>query len=623
MNHALIIFGIQATLRAAQAGAELYKEHARDRNVFLPDLKLPDDSRSDILYVFLRDHKYLTGTEPVFSTVWDEDIQAIGAEDKKLIDDAFARMLEIKASDILRKEGKDDEELEYEAPMLAGGRMIEQWREERKPPSAFVRMALTLTDIGLEFIASDPSIFGVGNRGEKLIVAFANHMKDLIPDNVSEFGPENTFANRLLGIFLRAGLSSLSSNTAAVFSDDEVAKLFQGIAKPIVDTLPATIHDQMNYRKMVDVLAGPAAQAAFKALAENTESYLGEKFTIDKALGAVTSALFESIRDISGDGSIVTVFSQQGVIRIYQAGLGVAIERPGLFIGQGDSTSLQLYKDLLSGTAETFSHYPRFKGPIGYSLVAMVVEVVGHNAPSLLKLTPDEPWENVANKAITQMATGLSEALKNTGPDGLPKGALKSFSDGQLIELCKVLLSQAAKTPGMLGANEVELQNLLAGVADAMAKDDNLLLSADEWLAIAGVAAAKAAANPGRFFGISTDDHARAKGVAVIGSVLTVAGNAWTNQGRSDKPLLFGETLQTALTEVLGAMGGNISGLYKQPNIVDQFFNNLMSKASENPEKFGSDSIVKVVQALMSRVLAEGCLPTDTEIDNILSSKEV
>ena len=94
MNHALIIFGIQATLRAAQAGADLYGEHARDRKVFLPNLKLPEDSRSDILYSYLRDNNHLIGTTAVFSKVWNENIQALGTDDKKLIDDAFAHMLE-------------------------------------------------------------------------------------------------------------------------------------------------------------------------------------------------------------------------------------------------------------------------------------------------------------------------------------------------------------------------------------------------------------------------------------------------------------------------------------------------------------------------------------------------
>lgn len=623
MNQALIIFGIQATLRAAQAGADLYGEHARDRKVFLPNLNLPEDSRADTLYLFLKNNKSLIGTTPIYATVWNETIQALGTDDEVLIDEAFAHMLQHKAALELKKEGKDDEAIKIESQMLAGGRMVEQWREERKPPSAFIRMALTLTDIGLEFISSNPSIFGVGNRGEKLIVAFANNMEELIPDTVAESGPENTFADRVLGIFLRAGLATLSSHPTMVFSDGNVARIFEGITKPIVEALPASIHEQIQYRNIVDTLAGASAEAAFKILSENTESFLGEDFSKDQALGAVTKGLFEEISEISGSKSFIDVFSEQGVIRIYQAGLGVAVERPGLFIAQDGSAEKLLYKDLLKGTAEVLHKYPHFKGPVGSSLAAMAVEVVGGNAPSLLRLSPEEPWEKVAITAIDQVTGSLSKIFEDVGPDGLPKGALKAFSDEQLLELGRMILTQVSKTPGMLGVDKVELQNVISGVAEAMSQDDNLLLSAEEWLVIAGVAATKASANPGRLFGISTDDQTKAMAVTVMKSILKVAGESWTMKGRTDRPLLFGETLKTALTTVLDAMGGNISALYNQPKIVELFFDDLLSKALENPEKFGSDSIVRLTREFIGSILADGTLPTNTEIDNVLSFKEV
>lgn len=623
MNHALIVLGIQATLRAAQAGADLYGEHARDRKVFLPNLDLPEGSRSDQLFLFLKENRQFIGKTQAFSDIWNEQHQLITTDDKKLIDDAYAHMLQHRAALELQKEGKDEEDIKVESQMLAGGRMVEQWREERKPPSAFVRMALTLTDIGLEFVASDPSIFGVGTRGEKLIVAFANNMEELIPDSVAAFGAKINFADRVLGVFLRAGLAGLSSNASIVFGDDDIAQLFLGVTKPIVDTLPGDINKQIDYRKMVDALAGPSAEAAFKILAENTENFLGKGFSKGKALGAVTSEFFEKVSEISGEDSFINVFSEQGLIRIYQAGLRIAVERPELFTGQVDSAGKRLFKRLLSGTAETLREYPRFKGPVGSSLVAMGVEAIGQQAPSLLKLNSDEPWEKIAIAAIDQVIAGLSEALENTGPDGLPKGALKAFSDEHLLELGRVVLAQAAKTPGMLGIKKIELQNILSGVAEAMAKDENLLLTADDWLSIAGLAAAKAAANPGRLFGISANDQASAMALTVIGSVLKVAGNAWTTEGRSNHSLLFGETLEAVLMAVIDAMGGDISGLYNQPDIVGRFLDVLISKASDNPDKFGSDSIVRIFQVLVGSILSDGALPTDDEIDAMLSSKGV
>jgi hypothetical protein len=616
MDPTLIILGIQATLRAAQAGADLYKEHARDRKVFLPNLELPTGSRSDQLHQFLTDNPQLTNSYPELSDIWDDEHKELKTEKSEVFDPAYAIMLQHKTKLKLIKDGEDEYSSNGEAKMLAAGHMVEQWRKERKPPSAIIRMALTLTDIGLEFVASHPSILGVSGRGEKLIVAFAKNMFALIPDDAAAFGAKTDFADRVLGIFLRAGLGTLASNASTVFKDEDIAKLLKGVTKPIVDALPKSIEEQIRYRDLVDALAGPSAEAAFRLLAENTETYLGKDFADDRALGAVTSALFEEIKVTTHGGSIVDVLSEQGLIRLYQAGLGVAVERPGLFIGEDNSPRTKLFRDLLSGAAGTLRAHPRFKGPVGASFAAMIVEVVGNNAPSLLKLNPNEPWEKVAAKVLEQVTTSLAGALNNMDANGLPKGAFQSFSDGQLLELGRVILKQVAQTPGMLGIQRSEVQSIIAGMVEAMAADDSLLLSADEWVKIAGVAAQKAASNPSRLFGLSTENQEGALAVTVIKAVLGVAGDAWA--GRSERPLLFGETLESALEAVIKALAGNVTAIAKNPDLVEQFLEKLLTKASADPEKFGSDGLMKVFQTFIGNVLASGTLPNDQEINQLL-----
>jgi hypothetical protein len=614
MNPTLLIFGIQATLRAAQAGADLYGEHARDRKVFLPNLELPKGSRSKQLLQFLIENPQIAGSDQELSGIWDGERKKLKSTKPELVDAAYAIMMQHKAKLQLINEGKNENDANREAKMLAAGRMIEQWREERKPPSAIIRMALTLTDIGLEFVTSYPSLLGIGSRGEKLIVAFAQNMSTLIPDDTSEFGPKMDFADRVLGIFLRSGLGTLASNSATVFKDEDIAKLLAGVTKPIVDALPESIAEQFQYRDLVDALAGPSAEAAFKLLAENTATYLGKDFTGDKALGAVTAALFQEIKATTQDGSIIEVFSEQGVIRLYQASLGVAVERPDLFIGQDDSAKVNLFRQLLSGTAGTLRAHPRLKGPFGASLAAMVVEVVGNNASALLKLNPEEPWEKVAEAVIAQVTAGLVDSFNNLDADGSLKGALKSFSDKQLLTLGRVILIHVAQTPGMVGIKQTEVQAIVAGIAEAMAADDNLLMSADEWIIIAGVAARHAAANPGRLFGLSADDPGGALAVTVIKTVLGVAGDAWTAAGRADHPLLFGTTLQAVLEVTVASLAGDISALAAKPKIVDMFLVKLLKTAIENPEKFGSEGLLKVFRILIGDVLATGTIPKGAEI---------
>lgn len=252
MNLTLVIFGIQATLRAAQAGADLYGEHARDRKVFLPNLELPEGSRAEQLLRFLKENPQVASTNRDLSDIWDEEHKELRSTKPELVDAAFTVMLQHKAKKQLIDEGKNVNDADRDAEMLAAGRMIEQWREERKPPSAIVRMALTLTDIGLEFVASNPSLLGIGSRGEKLIVAFAQNMSSLIPDDTAAFGSKTDFADRVLGLFLRSGLGALASNTAIVFKDEDIATLFEGVTKPIVEALPASIADQFRYRDLVE-----------------------------------------------------------------------------------------------------------------------------------------------------------------------------------------------------------------------------------------------------------------------------------------------------------------------------------------------------------------------------------
>ena len=203
-----------------------------------------------------------------------------------MIEEAYAVMLEYKAKLQLIKYGKDEGNAGYEARMLAAGRMVEQWREERKPPSALIRMALTLTDIGLEFVGAYPSILGVGSRGEKLIAAFATNMSILLPDDVKVFGPKADFADRVLGIFLRAGLGTLSDNASVVFQDEDIAKLLKGVTKshrrqPPQSRLPSSSFTAISLM----LWRGHRPKPPSGCWRKTPRTYLGKNFADDKALG--------------------------------------------------------------------------------------------------------------------------------------------------------------------------------------------------------------------------------------------------------------------------------------------------------------------------------------------------
>lgn len=628
MNVAMVVFGIKSILRIGHASAKLYANYSRDKAVFLPNLIDLAQTRDGQVIVYLRDNIDEVRDIPEFKACIN-DAGEFATTDRKVIDAAYHAMMKRKSlssmSDYDESAPMDERKVEMEnkAELEAAACMIVQWGADEEPPSAFIRLALTLADIGLEYVSANPSILGIGGSGEQLVCSFAEKMATMIPEDMDSFGAKANIWDRVLGIFLRAGLSTLTESSTLVFDDKKVADLLEGVAKPIVEALPDSIEKQANYREVVDVIAGPVATAAFRLLAENTESYLGGRFSNEKALGVVTQELFKQISQISGEHNIVEVFTKQGLVQIYKAELKVAIDYPELFIGDGTDVHSEVFKDLLKGGAQVLINLDkeRLKGAVGASLMALVVETLGENTATLLRLKGTEFWDKVAIKTIEQVAGSLSDALNQaTTAGGKVNGALQSFADGQLIELVRIVIQQAAKTPGMLGVDKVELQSIIAGVASAMASDDNLLLSPDEWVVIAGVVAREAAANPGRLFGLDANDPEQALAVTAIKTVLATAASSW-HGGRGQGILLFGETLLVIVESLLKALAGNIEGI-SSGNMapVDGFLNKLMDMASQNPNKFGSQGFLNVFQALIGEVIAKGQLPDDEKIREILEA---
>ncbi len=613
MNSALIIAGVQATLRAAQAGAELLSEHARDKPVFLPNIEYPEDSHVTELLHFFEENPQLATSRTEYSVLWDEQNQQLIDQPPAIINTAVGLMLQHKAKIQLQNEGIEDHEADREATMLAGGRMVEQWRRDRKPPSVYARMALTLVDIGLEFVSANPSILGVGSRGEKLVVAFATHVETLIPDAVVEFGEKEGFTDRLVGIFLRAGMATLANNSSLIVRDEDVAKLISGVTKPIVEALPDNLIDQVNYRSLVDTLAGPSAAVAFELLAENTESYLGKDFADDKALGAVTSALFASIKETTANGTIVNVFSKDGFVSVYKAGLGVAIDRPELFI-KDDQSNPEFFRALLKGAFEVLVEYPRFQGPVGASLAVMTIETVGEHAPTLFRLDSDVPLEDAALDILQQLTTGLSEALVEGDGEGVFRPGIRLFKDTQLLEFGRVVLSHALQTPGMAGGEKMEIYNIISGLSKAIKTDGNSLLTPDQWITIADMGAHTASANPGRLFRLTDDDSTEVLGEKILTSIIAIAGENWKKTGRGQGTLLFGETLETVIGMVFDALSGDITAVLKDHDLVANLLASLLKLAESEPGKIGSSTMLELFEQQIVPVLALGKVPTEAEL---------
>lgn len=594
MDIALITSGIKAIMRATQAGIDIYVERTLEKPIFLPNIRLPSDMASNIT-ALLQAQPALKATAP-FAEGWDAGLGTWNPKTPLNMQDCLAKYFELSSIADLQDRSPEVKN------QLIGGRMIEQWRADKKPPSAWAKVAITLTDIALEFVATTPSIMGEQSKGEKLVVAFAQTLSDLIPNDVAEFGAAHDLGNRLLGIFLRAGLKTLVDDDGAIIAKEHVRALVIGIIKPVTENLPNNFNEQLKYREIVETLMSDSAAAALTIISKNTDVYLGNSFVNDKALGAVTQALLETTAKITEENNILTTFSEQGVKTLFESALTVAIGQPDLFISKdAGGNKHQFLIDLFVGSAQTIkeANAKGFNKEIGASFVALVIKTVGQNAVVLFKINPDKPWNKVALEIIQDMTGEFGKAVANNE-------RFKLFSQEQQYRFGQVILEQISETPAMLSVNNDELKNVISVVAGTMAIDDNLLISNEEWIQIATVAARVAAADPAKLFSIDANTEAKQLGLVVLKSFLTVANEAWS---KSKNTPLKGHTLASAITIVIDALSDNIKGVKNDPKVIKDYIQNIGNKVIKNPDEWGSKAILKYISNTIASVMINGTLP--------------
>jgi hypothetical protein len=223
------------------------------------------------------------------------------------------------------------------------------------------------------------------------------------------------------------------------------------------------------------------------------------------------------------------------------------------------------------------------------------------------------------------MALQVIDGLKVGLTDPASGGIKSVLSPQQLVELARTFLAQAAKTPGMVAGGSTELQAIVGGVAKAMAEDKNLLLAPDDWLAIAGVAAEEAAANPQRLFKIDTTTPAGAIGTEVIKDLLSVAAVDLAKGGRKGGGVLFGATLREVITVALRSAAGNTKATVDNQVALKGLAETLSDLVRTHPEQYGSKEWLSLYRSLIGRVLHGGPIGalTEAEIRKILEGGPV
>ena len=587
MNPALILFGIQAAIRLGKIGKDASEQYVRDAEALFPDIRKPQFDRRTYVNGFFGSANYqhfVKGPDAPYKEYWGPHgvVNALNP-----VDALFAAAVKIKS-----EEGIDLNQWLSSSQIIAGATLIEQWDPKKPAPlSPFARVILAAADIALEYVAINPGLLRVGGNGEKLIGAFAGNLGDLLPDD-GNFGDNHDFGERLLGVFLRAGLDTISKYPAWVISEEHTQRLMSASVEPIVKALPKNITEQIKYREVTDALIGPAASAAMQTLAEHSSAFLGQDFRAETAIGELTQALLGQ----AAKTGLNNQFTKNGLIGLYRAALRVAAEKPQLFLDDNGDPRDRIAKDLISNFASVLMRTPPpFDGSVGVQLAAAALEAVSANAHRFA--ARDKPWEQSAADLVGQITEQLGKALQEN------KRLEYVFSKARWIELGRAMLNHIASTPEMITGPEDALARLLGTVAQAMAKDDKLLLDGEDWLEIVKAAAEEAAANPARLFRLDPNDATQTLAAQVIKAALRAAGNILDEKNLREKTVLFGKTLREAIIILLQATSGNQDGAQKSLLSIELLIAGLNELVAKNSDQFGNKEWLSLFRVLLSSVL--------------------
>lgn len=216
---------------------------------------------------------------------------------------------------------------------------------------------------------------------------------------------------------------------------------------------------------------------------------------------------------------------------------------------------------------------------------------------------------NLLSTSMVAIVDGLKPYLTTNNPPASRRG----MSGTMAVNIIRAVLNQASKTPRLLGlgSHNEELSNMVSAVASAMANDKKLLLSDDDWLQIAAVAAESAANNPGRLFGTGTSSTL----TAIIQGLLDTAALQWSAERSATgvTAVLAGPTLRDAIVMVIRAAEGNMTAVLSKKEDLLNLTNQLAIFVAKNPGSFGSKEWSALYRKLLYILIAGGELPVMDE----------
>jgi hypothetical protein len=491
----------------------------------------------------------------------------------------------------------------------AGIWVLQQWAPQDRPATPLERMGMALIDIGLEYVAVNPGMIGIGGNADKLIAGVAANLRELLPDPDDLSKPGNDFAEGAIRLFVQASLMTLNEQIDDTVEEESLRDLSKAILKPLIDAVAKDDTGTEHWYDIRDELLGPISEAAIGVVAKHQRELLGESFDPDKGLGAVTKSVLLAVKEngLSDD------FGREGVLRIYRAALDVAIKQPDLFVGEieinGQKTNIG--QALLADTAKALrQNSPPFNRSLLIELVAASIDTVGRCTSDIFIFEGD--WGFLATEAVRTAISEVSAGLV-AGVRGQQKPEIlaRLFNQEQAHRFFKLFLNQAAANPGMIvGPDSApEVRMLTTVVARAMAEQDKLLLSAEDWLLVVGTVSEEVARNPNRLIRLDADDPESQLAYKVISKLLHAAANDFEQVGRAGGSVMFGTTLAEAISDSINAAAGNAEKALNNTEALETLVDLLNRLNKSHPGRIGRREWRYLFRRFVAEVLDTGNIP--------------
>ena len=591
----LTIFAINSLVRLGKTGIDAYEASARNEDILFPNLKkirLDFPASIDHYFNLAKNRHYVRAEQSPYSQYWVFDGHVSRPKDDPQSLDALL----ILATQIEAQQGRTFM-VSKTGPAAV---LVKTWREGNQPLSAIARIALVGADVALEYVGNNTGSVGGGN-GAKLISAYAKSLSDHFP-NDGNLSARDKVRETMSGILLRAGFDTIAKHPEWISNEDHLVALIKSTITPLTEAFPLDNDSQViEFEALQNTLMGPAAGALLDTLALHQSAFLGKDFAPDQALGAITKALFINAKEIGLENS----FTKQGLLSLYRSSLDVVATQPELFFNNDGSSKEQMISDVFSSMAGILSkaEFP-FDREVGIDLAQISMSVMSKNLSKFAD--SNKPWEKTSSAILSNMMNTLIPVIGK-------QGTLKSvFTESQLVEYGRVMLTHISKSPSMLVKSQNEFHSgLVVAMANAMAADQNLLLSNEDWLEIAKVAAQEALTNPMRLFDLDPDNPKEVLAGQLMTLMLDAASEFKAMQG--DKSVLFGAVLAEAMTTLLDTYSGNVEAARTKIGKVKAILTQLNIFMTATPDKFGSKAFISLFRILVHKSLANIEVPQLTE----------